>query len=721
MAGKTAVLSVRILGDGKDARRALRGTSKDVSLLQASAQRLKGGMGGLTKFAGGFTLIGTAVGASTLAIKALLPVLLSLGAALGGALVVGAAALIVPLMDIGKHLGDLGPKFSALGKQMSGSFWAEAATPIRDLVNSLLPALSDGLTRTSQIMGSGLGGAAKQVQETLGPMLPDLLGKFNEFWSGAMAGLGPFLNGLFQLMDAGSVMLPLVGDGLAVLGTQFEGWASKLNESGQVASLFQTSMGTISSVFETLAPAIGSVIGLFETTYTAVAPLIGALAGALGPAISAIAAALGPVVQSLAGALLPAVQMLAPILGGILVQAVQMFANVMVQLAPIIGQLLTAIIPFVAQLAGMLMPVLMQLISTLLPPLLTLFSGLVPIITSLFTALMPLVSTLVSALAPVLMQLGPLLGVLVQGFMQVVGAVAPLIPLLVGALVPVIQAIAPLLGTVVSVITSLLGPAIQMIVGIIQIVVGVLTGDWTMAWEGVKTVVTGAINLVKAVVTGGLNLVKSIFTTVLNLIKAKVTSVFNMLPQPVQNALQKFKTYFTTGFNAVLNIVKSLPGRIKSALGNLGALLVNSGKALMNGFTNGIKNGISAAVNAAKSAVQKVRDFFPFSPAKRGPFSGSGYTTHSGKALVRDFAGAMTKEIVRVRSAANKVATAGTFTGGFDIRSTRAAAAPAVRRGDRAGTTINVNFNGLVTDRVGVAREIRKIMSEYDLLIGATA
>ena len=718
MAGKTAVLSVRILGDGKDARRALRGTSKDVSLLQASAQRLKGGLGGLTKFAGGFTLIGTAVGASTLAIKTLLPVLLSLGAALGGALVVGAAALIVPLMDIGKHLGDLGPKFQSLGKQMSGSFWAEAATPIRDMVNSLLPALSDGLTRTSQIMGAGLGGAAKQVQATLGPMLPDLLGKFNEFWSGAMSGLGPFLNGLFQLMDAGSVMLPLVGDGLAVLGTQFEGWASKLNESGQVASLFQTSMGTISSVFETLAPAIGSVIGLFETTYTAVAPLIGALAGALGPAISAIAAALGPVVQSLAGALLPAVQMLAPVLGGVLVTGVQLFANVLMQLAPIIGQLLTAIVPFVAQLAGMLMPVISQLISTLLPPLVTLFAGLVPIITSLLTALMPLVSTLISALAPVLMQLGPLLAVLVQGFLQVVGAVAPLIPLLVGALVPVIQAIAPLLSTVVSVLTSLLGPAIQMIVGIIQIVVGVLTGDWTMAWEGVKTVVTGAINLVKAVVKGGLTLVKSIFTTVLNLIKAKVTSVFNMLPQPVQRALQKFKTYFTTGFNAVLNIVKSLPGRIKSALGNLGALLVNSGAALMRGFTNGIKRGISAAVNAAKSAVQRVRDFFPFSPAKRGPFSGSGYTTHSGKALVRDFAGAMTKEIVKVRSAAAKVATAGTINGAYNLPAMRAGAPAAANRAGGAGTTVEVNFNGVVTDPLAVARELRRLLDRYDVVMG---
>ena len=36
--------------------------------------------------------------------------------------------------------------------------------------------------------------------------------------------------------------------------------------------------------------------------------------------------------------------------------------------------------------------------------------------------------------------------------------------------------------------------------------------------------------------------------------------------------------------------------------------------------------------------MSKIRSFFPFSPAKRGPFSGHGYTTYSGKALMGDFA-----------------------------------------------------------------------------------
>lgn len=663
MAGKTAVLSVRILGDGKDARRALKGTSKDVSLLGVAAKRVGGGLGNLTKFAGGFSLIGTAVGGTTLAIKAMLPVLAAAGAALVGALAVGAAGLIVPLRDIGTVLGDLGPKFSALGKSMSGSFWAAAEAPIRSLVDTLLPSLSEGLTETSRIMGDGLGAAAERVQSTLGPMLPDLLGKFNEFWSGAMAGLGPMLDGLFQLMDAGSFMLPLLGDGLATLGSQFAGWATQMNESGQVASLFQTSLSTISSVFETLAPAIGSVIGLFETTYSAMAPVIGALASALAPAISAIATALGPVVQSIAGALLPVVQQLAPIVGGILVTAVQALAGVFVQLAPVIGALLQAVIPFVAQIAGALLPVIVQLVQTLLPPLVALFSGLAPILGQVLAAVMPLIATLAGSLSPLISALGPLLMTLVQGFLQVIGAIAPLLPMLVGILVPVIQTMIPIITQVATLLTGLLASAFKIITGVIDVVVGILTGDWEKAWDGMQTAASGAVDL-------------------------------------------------------VLGIVKGIPDLVLGALGDLGSLLLDSGKALMQGLADGITNGIKWATNAASDAVSAIRDFFPFSPAKRGPFSGRGYTTYSGKALVGDFAGAMTKEIVSVERAARAVAKAGTFKGGFDMKPLRVESSPAPRAASRVDRpAIQVNFNNVVTDRLGVAREIRKILAEHDRLV----
>ena len=94
----------------------------------------------------------------------------------------------------------------------------------------------------------------------------------------------------------------------------------------------------------------------------------------------------------------------------------------------------------------------------------------------------------------------------------------------------------------------------------------------------------------------------------------------------------------TDGLNAAVDFVKSIPDKIKSFFSNAGDWLVNSGKALLDGFAQGIRNAVSTVTNAASDALGAVRKLFPFSPAKKGPFSGHGYTTYSGRALMRDFA-----------------------------------------------------------------------------------
>lgn len=94
----------------------------------------------------------------------------------------------------------------------------------------------------------------------------------------------------------------------------------------------------------------------------------------------------------------------------------------------------------------------------------------------------------------------------------------------------------------------------------------------------------------------------------------------------------------TDGLNAAVDFVKSIPDKIKSLFSNAGDWLVNSGKALLDGFAKGIRDAVSTVTSAASNALNAVRKLFPFSPAKKGPFSGHGYTTYSGRALMRDFA-----------------------------------------------------------------------------------
>ena len=70
---------------------------------------------------------------------------------------------------------------------------------------------------------------------------------------------------------------------------------------------------------------------------------------------------------------------------------------------------------------------------------------------------------------------------------------------------------------------------------------------------------------------------------------------------------------------------------------NAGSWLVDAGRSIIQGLIDGITGMIDSAVSAVSGVVDTIRSFFPFSPAKRGPFSGHGYTTYSGKALMTDF------------------------------------------------------------------------------------
>lgn len=132
----------------------------------------------------------------------------------------------------------------------------------------------------------------------------------------------------------------------------------------------------------------------------------------------------------------------------------------------------------------------------------------------------------------------------------------------------------------------------------------------------------------------------------------------------------------STGVSNAVSAIRGLPSRARSALGGLGGALYSSGQSLIQGFIDGIKSMIGAAAGAAESIVGKVSDFFPHSPAQEGPFSGSGWTLYSGRALGDGLAQGMADRQSTVASAAALLGSArvglpgvggvgaGGFTGG---------------------------------------------------------
>lgn len=306
---------------------------------------------------------------------------------------------------------------------------------------------------------------------------------------------------------------------------------------------------------------------------------------------------------------------------------------------------------------------------------------------------------------------------------------------------------------VVSIITGPLGALVVYIVThwtqiktkTVEIFTAVMT--WIRStWNSIKSwLADKAMAIAVAVVKGFLRLknkatrkidqfktgVQRIFSAVVRFIKSvpgnitrPVVRGFENMKSRAVNSVNRLKNGIKSKFFDVVWTVKTLPGKIVSALGNMGSRLRYSGRSLIRGFINGIKSMFGAVGNAAKSVVRKVRNFFPFSPAKEGPFSGTGYTTYSGKALVGDFAQSIVSKTSEVRAAADKVAEAGMIDGRYNapkitapsVSAARSAAAAA--RTGATGTTgnttvqINVKTDG-TTDPDAMGRRIVKALDGY--------
>jgi len=103
--------------------------------------------------------------------------------------------------------------------------------------------------------------------------------------------------------------------------------------------------------------------------------------------------------------------------------------------------------------------------------------------------------------------------------------------------------------------------------------------------------------------------------------------------------ISSFATDVGTNIDKAVAFVAGLPGKALAALGDLSETLKSSGKSLIDGFVKGLKDAAKDVPGTVGRVLQNVRDFFPHSPAKRGPFSGSGWTDlpKSGEALMRQW------------------------------------------------------------------------------------
>lgn len=118
---------------------------------------------------------------------------------------------------------------------------------------------------------------------------------------------------------------------------------------------------------------------------------------------------------------------------------------------------------------------------------------------------------------------------------------------------------------------------------------GAISGFFSGLWNGIVGIFTGAWNWIVGIVTGAWNGIK--FFIEINVAAIKmILNWFGSLPGLFMGWINGAKDAIVRGFLAAVDWVAGLPGRILGALGNLGQLLWNAGKSILEGFLGGLKS-----------------------------------------------------------------------------------------------------------------------------------
>ncbi|WP_294163138.1 hypothetical protein [uncultured Senegalimassilia sp.] len=123
---------------------------------------------------------------------------------------------------------------------------------------------------------------------------------------------------------------------------------------------------------------------------------------------------------------------------------------------------------------------------------------------------------------------------------------------------------------------------------------------------------------------------------------SSVGSFFGQLPGQVGG-------FLSSVIGTVGGWVSSMGSKAAEAASNFGSNLIgglmgivgqaqSAGRAIIQGVIDGITGMIGAAGSAIESVLSTIASYLPHSPAKRGPFSGKGWTPYSGRAIVHGLA-----------------------------------------------------------------------------------
>lgn len=244
---------------------------------------------------------------------------------------------------------------------------------------------------------------------------------------------------------------------------------------------------------------------------------------------------------------------------------------------------------------------------------------------------------------------------MVNGFLEFIGKIinglselwntwlVPIINWIVENIVPVIV---PILDSIWNTISSVLASIMDALKGLwdalgglIDFIVGVFTGDWEKAWQGIcdfftglweaiKGVVETVINAIKGIIQSVLNAISSIWSNIWNGIKNIVSNIWNGITSTISNVINGIKNTISNVLNTISSIWSNIWNGMKNTVINIFNGIWNAIKGVINSIlggiesmTNGVISGINGIIRVLNNLSFTIPDWVPLFGGNRFGFN----------------------------------------------------------------------------------------------------
>ena len=389
-----------------------------------------------------------------------------------------------------------------------------AQNPMVQKVTGTVGAVAGGV-------GNYLGGVGASAKGFMGAQWQASQGAANGIIAG-VNGIGQFINAAVGLPGAPANPGQGTGAALAAAGKQMLGGASGMITNGaaglvQAVAPFASAFGGIASAALPVVAVIGSIVAavsLLGEHLDDIRSIINNVFGEQGVAVfDGFLNTITGIKDKIVGVFSPEnlASVRTAIVGMFGENAGTGFDNIVSIGQSVIG-VFQQIVNFGTQTVKPMFEQVFGWVSTaLLPGLLNAFNAIAPqigpLVTNIGTAVMNVATLIGNAIQKIL----PVIESIVMVLINVVATVAP----------PIIAAVSQIFANISNVVTSIQG----VFEGLIQFITGVFTGNWSSAWEGVKSIFSNAfsalvelckipINAVIGIINGAINGINSILGSV---------------------------------------------------------------------------------------------------------------------------------------------------------------------------------------------------------------